>query len=422
MLRHVLALATSSPWAIAPRYAEIVREVLVRRIRGGQLADEDLAPVLEAHAETEARRGDAALASGGGVAIVPIYGTLIPHASQLDQQSGATSPEAIGRMVDLAANDPNVKTILLDVNSPGGNVQGITECAAKIRAARATKQVVAVANYQMCSAAYWLASQADEIVVSPSAEIGSIGVLSMHEDISKAAEMDGVKTTFVTAGKYKAEGNNFEPLADEARVEIQARVDAVYADFTSDVSKGRGVPVATVRGASFGQGRTFLAADAVSRQMADRVATFEDTVARFQGGGRVKSRGAHALPPGYTVTAACDACGVLRCDRDEDLPLDARVAKHILSRHDCTKFPHERAARVMSTLRAAVESGKRPTFSDAVVATPQAPARELPTIDATGMDTAEGWTEFVPGDPHVPATAIADVDDLELREREFRMR
>lgn len=289
MLRHVLALA-SGPWAILPRYAEIVREVIIRRHAGGTLDDEALRPILESHAAVEARRGDAATSSGGGVAIVPILGTLMPRASMMDEQSGATSPEAIGRMVDLAAADPSVKTILLDVNSPGGNVQGIAECAAKIRTARATKQVVAVANYTCASAAYWLASQADEIVASPSAELGSIGVLAMHEDVSKAAETAGVKATFITAGKNKAEGNSFEPLADEARATIQASVDAVYADMTASIAKGRGVPLATVRGAKFGEGRTFLAAAAVERGLADRVATFEETLARFQGGGRVSSR------------------------------------------------------------------------------------------------------------------------------------
>ena len=313
MLRHVLALATSSPWAITPRYAEIVREILMRRTNGWAIDSAELDRVHEKRAAVEAQRASDSAASRGSVAVVPILGTLMPRASMMDEQSGATSPEAIGAMIDRAAADPSVKTILLDINSPGGNVQGIAECAAKIRAARSTKQVVAVANYDCHSAAYRLAAEADEIVASTSADLGSIGAIAIHRDESGAMEQKGIKLELITAGKYKAEGYESGPLSTSARTELQGRVDAVYAEMTAGIAKGRGVPVATVRGPRFGEGRSFLAVDAVERGLADRVATFEETLARFQSGGRVTARAAATSIP-LVVTMAVKADEVTAAD------------------------------------------------------------------------------------------------------------
>jgi signal peptide peptidase SppA len=127
------------------------------------------------------------------------------------------------------------------------------------------------------SAAYWIASQADEIVVTPSGDVGSIGVLVMHDDVSKAEEMAGFKTTVISAGKYKAEGHPFEPLSDEARGELQKLVDDVYAMFVADVAQGRGTTAEAVR-SGYGQGRLQLANDAVASGLADRVDTIDSTL------------------------------------------------------------------------------------------------------------------------------------------------
>ncbi|MCC7371633.1 MAG: S49 family peptidase, partial [Chloroflexi bacterium] len=132
------------------------------------------------------------------------------------------------------------------------------------------------------SAAYWIASSADEIVVTPSGEVGSIGVFTAHEDISAALEAEGVTVTLISAGKYKTEGNPFEPLSEEARGAIQARVDDYYSMFVRAVARGRGVKPADVRG-GFGQGRVVGADEAVRLGMADRVGTMAQTVERLAG-------------------------------------------------------------------------------------------------------------------------------------------
>ncbi len=174
--------------------------------------------------------------------------------------------------------DPSIGAIVLDVDSPGGTVAGTVETAAAVRAAAAVKPVVAVANTLAASAAYWIASQARELVVVPSGDVGSIGVMTAHVDASRLYERLGIAVTVVKSDRYKGEGLDFGPLDDDARAHLQSRVDAMHAAFVSAVAEGRRVPEKRVR-ESFGQGRVVAAAAAVERGMADRVATIDDVVA-----------------------------------------------------------------------------------------------------------------------------------------------
>jgi signal peptide peptidase SppA len=168
----------------------------------------------------------------------------------------------------------------MDVNSPGGFVDLIPEVAADIRAARAQKPVVAVANTTAGSAAYWLASQASQLVVSPSGEVGSIGVYQIHEDLSGMLAKEGVNVTIVRAGKYKVEGHPFGPLSEDATAAMQSDVNDYYDMFTSDVAKGRGVTQDEVKG-GYGEGRMVLAKRAVKSGLADKVEQLSDTVKRL---------------------------------------------------------------------------------------------------------------------------------------------
>lgn len=157
-----------------------------------------------------------------------------------------------------------------------------------IRAARREdRPIVAVANTCACSAAYWIASAADEIVVSPSAQVGSIGVFTIHQDISEALAAEGVRMTLIRSGPRKAETHPFGPLEPEAAAALQARVSETYADFVSAVAANRGVPESVVRAdpesgeAHFGGGRAYNAREAVRLGMADRVESLSETLARL---------------------------------------------------------------------------------------------------------------------------------------------
>ena len=218
--------------------------------------------------------------SGGGVAVVPLKGTLMPSMGGLFALLfGGGGLQTFQTALSDAALDPDVQVIVMDVDSPGGMVDQIPETADQIRAVKAEKPIVAVANTQMASAAYWLASQADEVVVTPSGEVGSIGVYELHRDLSEAHAMDGVKPTLVSAGKYKVAGNPYEPLGDEARAQMQSDVDDYYRQFTAAVARGRGASADDVRN-GYGEGRALHARQSVAAGLADRVGTLGDTVRR----------------------------------------------------------------------------------------------------------------------------------------------
>lgn len=280
------------PWAILPDAFELVVEILDRRIDGLELSAEEIQSRVEA-----ARRSPAPAAAPGSIAVLPVYGILSHrmHLFSNVSQSG-TSAEALTLAFRQAMADPSVGAIVLDIDSPGGSVFGIQELADTIHASRGQKPVVAVANSLAASAAYWIAAQADELVVTPGGQVGSVGVFAAHDDVSKAAEAQGLRRTYISAGKYKVEGNPFEPLGEEARAEMQRTVDAYYDRFVRAIARGRGVSLTAVR-EGFGQGRTVLSTEAVAAGMADREATLQETIDRIAARQARGSRGQRAEGP-----------------------------------------------------------------------------------------------------------------------------
>jgi len=283
---RVLAMALE-PWAITTPMLGIVAGVLARRLAGRTDAAVDT---------TFVTRPAAAPPTGTGVAIIPIHGVIAPRMNLLSDISGGATFEEATQQLREAVATPTVGTVILDWDSPGGSVAGCTEFAREILKARTIKPVVSVANFQMCSAAYWTGACATEVVAAPSAMVGSIGVYTIHEDLSKALDMLGVKVTYISAGKYKVDGNETMPLSDSARTRITAIVDAMYAKFVGDVALGRGKPVdAIING--YGQGAVVTADEAMALGMVDRIATLDDTVARIQSSPQSTLRASTAQPP-----------------------------------------------------------------------------------------------------------------------------
>lgn len=220
----------------------------------------------------------------GGVAVVPLSGVITPAGSLFSFLFGGSPGGLAGFRAQLrgAVDDPDVSSVVIDVDSPGGLVDMVPETAAEIRALASSKPIVAVANTMAASAAYWLASQADELAVSPSGQVGSIGVYVVHRDLSAMQQQMGVATTMVSAGKFKTEGNPFEALSASAQAAMQQDVDDIYGLFTTDVATGRGATVAEIRD-GYGQGRMVLAGRAGDAGMADSVETLDDVVSRLAG-------------------------------------------------------------------------------------------------------------------------------------------
>lgn len=231
-----------------------------------------------------ARDGDAAAATDapparqGSVAIVPVHGALYPRGGR-SLYGSFTGMDGLRSQIAAHAADPDVSSIIAHFDSPGGTVAGTPETAAAFKAAAAQKPVIAMVDSLAASAAYWIASQCSEIVMSPSADVGSIGAMILHADMSQALESMGVKLTMIRSeiSPMKNEAHPFAPLSADAQAFLQARVDEAGVDFIKAVAGGRKTTQANVK-ENFGQGRVYGAKEALSRGMVDRVATLGDVI------------------------------------------------------------------------------------------------------------------------------------------------
>ncbi|HVA85236.1 MAG TPA: S49 family peptidase [Candidatus Saccharimonadales bacterium] len=296
---HVARAVFERPWALQPSMLKVMADLLRFRVAGGVLSPDDLANRLAA---AKAQNGDrAGGVAVGPVAVIPLYGVISQRSSMMSDTSGGTSIDEARQSLRAALRDPQVLAIVFDIDSPGGAVDGVPEFAAELRSLRnGAKPIVAQVDTLCASAAYWLAANMTEIVCTPSGEVGSIGVFAVHEDISAADEMAGVKVTYISAGPFKVEGNPDEPLAEPARAYMQGQVDTFYGMFLGDVAKGRGVTVDAIA-ATYGQGRTLLARKAQSAGMVDRIDTLEGTIARLTpavAAGKQRARSGSVIPVG----------------------------------------------------------------------------------------------------------------------------
>lgn len=213
----------------------------------------------------------------GSTAILPLHGYLDQHPSVfLDLVGGTSTAQLASDMRDLA-EDSSVGAILLHVNSPGGSVAGVQEAAEVVRQVGKRKPVVAQVDSLAASAAYWIASQANQVYASPGAGVGGIGVYLLHQDLSELYEREGVRPTYIYEGKYKVEGNPTEPLSEDALEHFQSMVSNQYYKFVNDVAKGRQVSVEKALD-SFGQGRVVEVDTAQAVGMIDGVRSFYDTL------------------------------------------------------------------------------------------------------------------------------------------------
>lgn len=219
----------------------------------------------------------------GSVAVIPLEGVVMPWKA-----------EALADAVTAAAGDTGIGATIMLIDSPGGVITGVPESAEAILAARGAKPLIAVSAGMMASAAYWLGSAADVVISSPSAYTGSIGVWTMHADLSKMLETAGVKVSLISAGKYKVEGNWFEPLSDDARAAVQADVDDAYDAFVKAVAKHRGVAAAAVR-TGYGEGRVLNATRAKEAGLVDKIGTLATVIAQLAGPAKPIGRAASTL-------------------------------------------------------------------------------------------------------------------------------
>lgn len=294
LLAHIADRALNRPLLITPDKAAVIVGVLSGRIGLGspdasRFEGEQPLQVDDQGRAKTGRYGEAArepFLLSSGVGIITITGSLVNRGAWIGASSGLTSYEGIQHQLKRAGAHADVKAVLLDIHSPGGEAVGAFETAAMVRELAREKPTVAVVNGMAASAAYAIASGAREIVTTESGISGSIGVVWLHADFSRQLENEGVKPTFIFAGKHKVDGHPFGPLPDEVRADFQAEIDAVYAQFLNTVAAGRGARL-TDSAARATEARVFAGAAAVAVGLADRVGTFESVL---QGLSRAEGR------------------------------------------------------------------------------------------------------------------------------------
>lgn len=285
-LRSIVNAVYSSPWAILPEKLDEILTVIEDR-EAGLVSSQD---------EIAARIGSGTRPANqqtNGVALLNLYGTISQRIGLMESASGGTSCESFLRAFNAAVASPDVATIVINIDSPGGSVHGVREAAAAVYAARGKKRIVTQVSGQMASAACWIGCAADEVRISPSSMAGSIGVLLAHNDYTEADKKAGVNRTYVYAGKFKTEGAG--TLSPEAIAARQEMVNTIYADFVGDVARFRDATAEAVRD-GMGQGRMLLAQAAVRAGLADTVGTLDELLAELGVGSAAASSPRAAAP------------------------------------------------------------------------------------------------------------------------------
>jgi signal peptide peptidase SppA len=293
---HVAARVFGPPLAMSPAALKASLDQIGPRLLGqadtrAEAADDDEDPVQEGpsalHRRLAAVVGEVVEVGDGmaeyartadGIAVIPIVGTLVNRFDWLSSLCGLMSYDTIGMALDAALADPQVRAILLDVDSPGGEAAGMLDLADRIRAAAQQKPVWAVANALAASAGYGLAAAASRLVLPRLAMVGSIGVVAVHVDRSQANQKNGLAYTAIYAGAQKIDGWAHAPLAAEAKDRWQADIDKAREKFAVAIARFRGLTLAQVLAT---EAAVYSDADAVAVGLADAVQTFDDALAEL---------------------------------------------------------------------------------------------------------------------------------------------
>ncbi len=269
---HLAQRLFNVPLAIHPAKAEVIIAALADRLN---LA---VVPVAMEDDEgfdfTSPRRGrnrseaDPGYDVVAGVAVIPVSGTLVQKSGSLRPFSGMTGYDGLRQSYLTAITDPKVRAVILDNDSPGGEVAGCFDLVDTIYETRGEKPVWAVLNESAFSAAYAIASACDRIVVPRTGGTGSIGVICMHVDWSQAIDKAGLKVTIVKRGEKKADGRPEIPLSEAAYADMLADIDTMGELFEDTVARNRGLAASKVRAMQAG---TFLGGNGVAAGLADAV-------------------------------------------------------------------------------------------------------------------------------------------------------
>jgi len=255
----------ASPWAILPEKLKVITEIYDRHSRGEKVDLEAIEAQIGRPLNNQRRLLDVQ----DGVALISINGPIAKRLNFFTRISGGVSTELVAKDIRAAVEDPEIHSIVLSIDSPGGTVDGTEELANLVFAARQRKPVIAFGDGSMFSAAYWIASAGTRVLLSGgTAGAGSIGVVAQHVDYSEAERKQGIQVTEITAGKYKRIASSHAPLTDEGRATIQDQVDHLYSIFVDTVARHRGVSADDVL-ERMADGRIFIGQRAIDAGLVD---------------------------------------------------------------------------------------------------------------------------------------------------------
>ncbi len=313
-LQTALIRLASRPLAIAPRALETL-------LAASRVA---LAPHSDA-----VTRGRGYAVTDSGIAVVPVLGPLVARGDWLTELFGASVYGEIGDAVAAALADPSVRGVVMEIDSPGGEVAGMFDLVDRLGALRqsAGKPLWAVASESATSAAYAIASVAERIYVSRTGEVGSIGVVAAHVNQSGADAKAGLAWTFVHAGARKLDGNPHEPLSDPARAAIQTDVDALYGELVALVARNRNMTADAVHAteAAIYRGRA-----GIGLGLADRIGTVEtalaDLTASLAGPAAQRRAVTHTPARRLTMTHPVEPDDASTAETQDEPPQETREA------------------------------------------------------------------------------------------------
>lgn len=374
-----LADLVFAPWAITPNMYGEVLGIYDRHIRGDKIDLRALEASIGRPLKSEPK---GYTIEGNGVAVLPIDGVMSKKMNLLSSISGGTSTQRIGNDLRAAAADPNVRAIILHIDSPGGAVDGTQDLSNLIRQVRDQKTVVALADGLMASASYWAGSAAERIYITgDTTQVGGIGVVATHQDYSRAQESQGVKTTEITAGKYKRIASSYSPLSEEGRQTIQESVDHIYSVFVDDVAKNRGVTAEAVL-EKMADGRIFQGRQAIAAGLVDGVSTLDELITELSGdkpssirraavsaGTQTNNQEKQAMYTKEMVAAEFpEIAEAFRAEGRESVDLSAIRAEAATSERERIKDVHEQATAGHETLIEGMMFDGKSTGGDAAKA------------------------------------------------------
>jgi len=387
--KHIAARIMGRPLLIEPKYAQhffaaFGNRAGVNAIDGfdfSLIGPDQMAKHAESYQVREARFGGGVYepyaVMGDGIAVVQVEGSLAHKTGNLDPSSGMTGYDGIRAKLEMAMNDQAVKGILLDVDSPGGEVSGAFDLADFIASAD-QKPIWAYANDLMASAAYLIGSQADKIYASQTASVGSIGVLVAHADYSKAMESEGVKVTLIHSGEHKVDGNPYAALPEGVKSDIQSEIDDLRDKFAGAVAMGRKKNKKSILDT---EARVYPSKKAVEMGLVDGVASFDEVLANFS---KMVARSGDVKPKGMQMTTQvlASAPGLSEADveklmmeaRDEGVKAGAKTER----------------ARIQGILANAESEGRTATAQHLAFATDMTPEAAISLLATMPKASASG--------------------------------